>query len=62
MNPHTSSAFTPVVADDILEAILDAHGGLTPEQSQALNARLVLALAARIADADLVRACLADVQ
>jgi hypothetical protein len=51
-------AFTPLVADDIFEAILNAHQDLSPSQSQQLNTRLVLALAARLADPAAVQACI----
>ena len=37
-------------ADDFYEALIDAHRDLTHEQSQALNARLVLLLANHIGD------------
>ena len=36
--------------DDFYQALIDAHAGLTDEQSGALNARLVLLLANQIGD------------
>jgi len=36
--------------DDFYEALIDAHRDLSDEQSQALNARLVLLLANHIGD------------
>ena len=36
--------------DDFYQALIDAHAGLTEEQSAALNARLVLLLANQIGD------------
>lgn len=36
--------------DDIYQVLIDAHRDLTPEQSQALNSRLVLLLANHIGD------------
>ncbi|MEQ1685736.1 MAG: DUF2783 domain-containing protein [Burkholderiaceae bacterium] len=36
--------------DDFYEALIDAHRDLSSEQSQALNARLVLLLANHIGD------------
>ena len=50
----------PTIAtpDDLYEALLDAHRGLTLEQSQALNARLVLLLANHVGDVDVVREAL----
>jgi hypothetical protein len=45
--------------DDFYEALLEAHRGLTPEQSHALNARLVLILANEVAHLDTLKAALA---
>jgi hypothetical protein len=36
--------------DDFYQALIDAHVGLTDEQSAALNARLVLLLADQVGD------------
>ena len=36
--------------DDFYQALIDAHVGLTDEQSAALNARLVLLLATQVGD------------
>ncbi|HKU86400.1 MAG TPA: DUF2783 domain-containing protein [Casimicrobiaceae bacterium] len=36
--------------DEFYEALIDAHRGLTTQQSQALNARLILLLANQIGD------------
>jgi hypothetical protein len=36
--------------DDFYQALIDAHVGLTDEQSAALNARLVLLLANQVGD------------
>ena len=44
-------------ADDFYERLLDAHAGLTPEQSQLLNARLVLLLANQVGDAQVLAEC-----
>ena len=38
--------------DDFYQALIDAHSGLSDEQSAALNARLVLLLANQIRDLD----------
>ena len=38
--------------DDFYASLLKAHDGLTPERSQALNARLILILANHIGDRD----------
>lgn len=46
-------------ADDFYETLLSAHDGLSPEDSAALNARLILILANRIGDADILREAIA---
>jgi hypothetical protein len=44
-------------ADGFYEQLLDAHAGLTPEQSQLLNARLILLLANQVGDAQALAEC-----
>jgi hypothetical protein len=44
-------------ADAFYERLLDAHAGLTPEQSQLLNARLILLLANQVGDAKVLAEC-----
>lgn len=44
-------------ADGFYERLLDAHAGLTPEQSQLLNARLILLLANQVGDAKVLAEC-----
>jgi hypothetical protein len=44
--------------DDLYEALVQAHDGLTPEGSQALNARLILILMNHIGDAQVIRQAL----
>jgi Protein of unknown function (DUF2783) len=46
-------------ADGFYESLLDAHQGLSPAQSEALNARLILLLANQIGDADVLAECIA---
>ncbi|MDB5753494.1 MAG: hypothetical protein JWP65_3915 [Ramlibacter sp.] len=46
-------------ADGFYEQLLDAHQGLTPQQSQLLNARLILLLANQLGDARVLKECLA---
>ncbi|HEX5390867.1 MAG TPA: DUF2783 domain-containing protein [Burkholderiaceae bacterium] len=46
-------------ADGFYEQLLDAHLGLTREQSELLNARLILTLANQIGDAQVLAQCLA---
>jgi hypothetical protein len=49
--------FSP--GDDFYEALIEAHNGLTDEQSEALNARLILVLANHIGDLRVLREALA---
>lgn len=44
-------------ADTFYEQLLDAHAGLTHEQSDLLNARLILILANQVGDAQVLKAC-----
>lgn len=44
-------------ADGFYEQLLDAHQGLTPEQSELLNARLILLLANQVGDAKVLKQC-----
>ena len=44
--------------DDFYEALIDTHRELSAEQSQALNARLVLLLANHIGDFDVLKQAL----
>ena len=46
-------------ADGFYEQLLDAHAGLTREQSELLNARLILTLANQIGDARVLTESLA---
>ena len=46
--------------DDFYEALLDAHRDLTHDESDALNARLILLLANHVGDIDVLRAALAE--
>ena len=45
--------------DDFYQALIEAHAGLSEEQSAALNARLILLLANQVGDLDTLRAALA---
>ncbi len=49
-------------ADAFYEQLLNAHHGLDPEQSELLNARLILLLANQIGDAQVLQECLAAAQ
>ena len=44
-------------ADGFYELLLDAHAGLTQEQSQLLNARLILLMANQVGDAKVLKEC-----
>lgn len=46
-------------ADGFYEQLLDAHLNLSPEQSQLLNARLILLLANQVGDARVLQECIA---
>lgn len=46
-------------ADGFYEQLLDAHAGLSREQSELVNARLILLLANQIGDAAVLRDCIA---
>ncbi len=45
-------------ADAFYEQLLDVHAGLTREQSELFNARLVLLLANQVGDSKVLRECL----
>lgn len=46
-------------ADAFYECLLDAHQGLSREQSELLNARLILILANQLGDTPLLKSCIA---
>jgi hypothetical protein len=46
-------------ADAFYECLLDAHQGLSRDQSELLNARLILILANQLGDTALLQACIA---
>ncbi|MDI9332157.1 MAG: DUF2783 domain-containing protein [Alphaproteobacteria bacterium] len=54
LDPHMHHSGQPAgdlhAGDDFYEALLDAHQGLSEEQSHDLNARLILTLANHIGD------------
>ena len=53
---NTSANFRD--ADAFYECLLDAHQGLSREQSELLNARLILILANQIGDSAVLQACI----
>ena len=44
-------------ADSFYEQLLDAHQGLSPQQSELLNARLILLLANQVGDTKVLKDC-----
>lgn len=44
--------------DGFYEQLLDAHEGLTKEQSELLNARLIIVLANQVGDANVLKECI----
>ncbi len=46
-------------ADAFYEQLLDAHSGLSREEAELLNARLILLLANQIGDARVLQECIA---
>jgi hypothetical protein len=48
----------PRLGDDFYEALIDAHQGLSTEDSHALNARLLLLLANHVGELDVLREAL----
>jgi hypothetical protein len=45
-------------ADGFYERLLDAHQGLSPAESELLNARLILLLANQVGDAEVLKQCI----
>jgi hypothetical protein len=45
-------------ADGFYELLLDAHQGLSAEQSESLNARLILLLANQVGEARVLKECI----
>jgi hypothetical protein len=45
-------------ADGFYEQLLDAHQGLSGEESELLNARLILLLANQVGDAKVLKDCI----
>lgn len=45
-------------ADGFYEQLLDAHAGLSPQDSELLNARLILLLANQVGDARVLKECI----
>ncbi|MBM3539839.1 MAG: DUF2783 domain-containing protein [Alphaproteobacteria bacterium] len=54
---RTETAFAN--PDDFYDALIEAHRGLSEEQSAQLNAKLILLLANHVGDLDVIREALA---
>jgi hypothetical protein len=48
--------------DDFYQALIEAHAGLSEEQSAALNARLILLLANQVGDLETLKEAIAAAQ
>jgi hypothetical protein len=55
MKPSLNTEPNMVQPDDFYERLIDAHRDLTAEESQAMNAKLVLLLANHIGDDAILR-------
>jgi|APAra7269097235_1048549.scaffolds.fasta_scaffold153153_2 HD-like signal output (HDOD) protein len=58
MQQHLNTAPNLEAPDDFYEALIEAHQGLSTEESHAYNARLVLVLANHIGSLDVLREAL----
>jgi hypothetical protein len=59
MTPSLANLNKPMAdPDGFYERLLDAHLGLSPDQSAALNARLILLLAHQVNDAHVRNECI----
>jgi hypothetical protein len=56
---HLDTSARLAAPDDFYEALIDAHQGLSTEESHALNARLVLLLANQVGQLPVLREALA---
>lgn len=59
MAQHLNTEANAAVSDDFYEALLGMHVGLNDEQSELLNAKLILLLANHIGDRDILAEALA---
>jgi hypothetical protein len=62
MTAHITTDLNFEDADAFYESLLDAHQGLSREQSESLNARLVLVLANQVGNAQALLACIKAAQ
>lgn len=57
--PGQAPAADPAASDEFYECLMDAHQGLTEDQSHLLNARLILLLANQVGDVAQLKALIA---
>jgi hypothetical protein len=62
MENHLNTAPNLEAPDDFYEALIEAHQGLSTDESHAFNARLVLVLANHIGSLPVLREALAAAQ
>jgi hypothetical protein len=64
LNPHLhfpgqAPVADPAASDEFYECLMDAHQGLSEDQSHLLNARLILLLANQVGDVSQLKALIA---
>mgnify|MGYP006288439085 CR=1 FL=1 len=57
--PGQSPVADPAASDEFYECLMDAHQGLTEDQSHVLNARLILLLANQVGDVATLKSLIA---
>ena len=57
--PGQAPAADPAASDEFYECLMDAHQGLTEDQSHLLNARLILLLANQVGDVSQLKSLIA---
>ncbi|MCE2774304.1 MAG: DUF2783 domain-containing protein [Burkholderiaceae bacterium] len=57
--PGQAPAADPAASDEFYECLMDAHQGLSEDQSHLLNARLILLLANQVGDVAQLKALIA---
>ena len=57
--PGKAPASDPAASDEFYECLMDAHQGLSEDQSHLLNARLILLLANQVGDVSQLKALIA---
>ena len=57
--PEQAPVADPAASDEFYECLMDAHQGLSEDQSHLLNARLILLLANQVGDVSQLKALVA---